>query len=166
MKKLWLIYSMSLLTLTATACDSDSPEREETGRQQSETEQNNNNNNSDTTSMNIKITVGNSTITATMEDNTAARDFISRLPLEVTLNDFNNAEKIFYPSPTLTIGDTPRGCAPQAGDITIYAPWNNVAIFYKSWSHSNSLIKIGSIDGEGIEVLRVSGDVKVKFEKQ
>ena len=35
--------------------------------------------------MNVKITVGNRTITATMEDNAAAQDFLSRLPLEVML---------------------------------------------------------------------------------
>ena len=60
-------------------------------------------NNYPSTSMNLKITVGNRTITATMEDNAAAKDFLSRLPLEVTLNDYNNiTEKIFYPSPALT----------------------------------------------------------------
>ena len=38
-----------------------------------------------------------------MEDNAAARDFLSRLPLEITLNDYNNmTEKIFYPDPALT----------------------------------------------------------------
>ena len=42
--------------------------------------------------------VSNRTITATMEDNAATQDFLARLPLEVTLNDYNNTtEKIFYP---------------------------------------------------------------------
>lgn len=119
------------------------------------------------TSMKVKISVGNRTITATMEDNAAARDFLSRLPLEVTLNDYNNTtEKIFYPDPTLTTEGVTRGCAPTPGDITIYAPWGNVAIFCKSWSHSNDLIKIGRIDGDGIGTLNVGGDITVKFERQ
>lgn len=119
------------------------------------------------TSMKVNITVGSRTITATMEDNAAARDFLSRLPLEVTLNDYNNiTEKVFYPSPALTTTGVTRGCAPTPGDITIYAPWNNVAIFCKSWSQSNDLIKIGRIDGNGIEALSVAGDVAVKFERQ
>ena len=102
-----------------------------------------------------------------MEDNAAARDFLSRLPLEVTLNDYNNVtEKIFYPSPALTTGGVTRGCTPVSGDITIYVPWGNVAIFCKSWSHSNDLIKIGRIDGSGIGVLGVAGDVPVKFERR
>lgn len=125
-----------------------------------------NNNNPENNPRMINIKIGDKTITATMEDNTAARDFLSRLPLEVILNDFNNAEKIFYPSPALDVVNTPRGCAPEPGDITIYTPWNNIAIFYKKWSHSNDLIKIGRIDGSGVEALNVSGDIRVRFEKK
>lgn len=118
-------------------------------------------------SLKVKISVGDRIISATMEDNAAGRDFLSRLPLEVTLNDFNNTtEKIFYPEPVLTLEGVTRGCAPVPGDITIYAPWGNVAIFCKNWSHSNDLIKIGHIDGDGISALTVGGDIKVKFEKK
>ena len=119
------------------------------------------------TSMKVKISVGNRTITATMEDNAAGRDFLTRLPLEVTLNDYNNTtEKIFYPDPALTTEGVTRGCTPTPGDITIYVPWGNVAIFCKSWSHSDDLIKIGRIDGDGIEALNIGGDIAVKFERQ
>lgn len=119
------------------------------------------------TSLKVNIRVGGRTITATMENNAAGRDFLSRLPLEITLNDYNNTtEKIFYPEPALTIAGVTRGCAPVPGDITIYAPWGNVAIFCKSWSRSNDLIKIGHIDGNGIEALRVRGDIQVKIERQ
>lgn len=115
----------------------------------------------------MNITVGNHTITATMEDNAAARDLLSRLPMEVTLEDFNNTtEKIFYPNPALNIESVKRGCTPSPGDITIYAPWGNVAIFCKSWSHSNDLIKIGHIDGDGIETLNVAGNITLKLECQ
>lgn len=118
-------------------------------------------------SFDVNITVGNRTITATMEDNAAARDFLSRLPLEVTLNDYNNiTEKIFYPTPALTVGGVTRGCAPTPGDITIYAPWGNVAIFCKSWSYSRDLIKIGHIDEKGIEALSVAGNIPVRFEQK
>lgn len=124
-------------------------------------------NESEAASMKVNITMGDRTITAMMEDNAAGRDFLSRLPLEVTLNDYNNTtEKIFYPNPALTTEGVTRGCAPTPGDITIYAPWGNVAIFCKSWSYSDDLIKIGRIDGNGIEALAVGGDIRVKIEKQ
>ena len=41
-------------------------------------------NESEAISRKVNITVGDRTITATMEDNAAGRDFLSRLPLEVT----------------------------------------------------------------------------------
>ena len=114
----------------------------------------------------MKITIGNKTYTATMEDNAAAKDLLSRLPLEITLENFHNTtEKIFYPDPALNTEGVQGGCAPVPGDITIYAPWKNVAIFCKSWSHSSDLIKIGHIDGNGIEALQVAGDIKVKLER-
>lgn len=128
---------------------------------------NNNNDNPTNNPRMIHIITDGRTLTATMEDNSAARDFLSRLPLEVTLNDYASAEKIFYPSPALDISDAPRGFSnPQPGDITIYAPWGNVAIFYKSFSSSNSLIRIGHIDGTGIETLNTAGDIRVRFERQ
>lgn len=93
--------------------------------------------------MKVNMTIGAHTITATMEDHAAARDFLPRLPLEITLLDSNDiTEKIFYPSPALTIAGITRGCAPVPGDITIYAPWGNVAVFCKSWLQSRGLIKI------------------------
>ena len=119
----------------------------------------------DATSLNI--IVGGQTITATMEDNGAARDFLSHLPLEITLEDYNNGtEKIFYPDPALSLDNTPCGCAPVAGDITIYEPWGNVAIFCRDWSESSSLIKIGHIDGDGISLLQGMESMNVRFERQ
>ena len=121
----------------------------------------------DAASLHINIIVGEQTITATMEDNGAARDFLSRLPLGVTLEDYNNGtEKIFYPDPELSLDDTPRGCTPAVGDITIYEPWGNVAIFCRDWSESSSLIEIGHIDDDGISLLQGTESVNVRFERQ
>ncbi len=152
------------LSITACGGGNDEPEIPT----QSETTKPSEGNNEETDeSMEMNIIIGDKTITATMEDNAAGRDFLSRLPLEVTLEDFNNTtEKIFYPDPALDMAGVKRGCAPVPGDITIYAPWKNVAIFCKSWSYSNDLIKIGHIEGDGIETLRTAGDIKVKFERQ
>ena len=45
-------------------------------------------------------------------------------------------------------------------------PVFQILYFCKNWSQSNDLIKIGRIDGDGIEVLNVAGDIVVKFERQ
>lgn len=121
----------------------------------------------DISSLGMNIIVGDRTISATMEDNAAAKDLLSRLPMEITLNDYNNiTEKIFYPDPELELEGVTRGCSPVPGDITIYAPWGNVAIFCKTWSYSSDLIKIGHIDGNGIETLKIPGNVSVRIERK
>lgn len=114
----------------------------------------------------INITVDGKTVTATLIDNSASRDLVSRLPLEITLEDFNNTtEKIFYPKPSINLNEKKNGIAPVSGDITIYEPWQNVAIFCKSFRYSDDLIKIGHIDGDGIELLKKKGNVKVTISK-
>lgn len=114
----------------------------------------------------IQITAGGRIITATLQDNPSSRDFLSRLPLEVTLNDYAGAEKIFYPSPALTTEGSPRGNASSRGDIDIYVPWGNIAIFYKNGGgFSSSMIHLGRIDGNGIEALDVKGNIAVRIEK-
>jgi hypothetical protein len=60
----------------------------------------------------------------------------------------------------------PKGHTPSRGDIDLYAPWGNVALFYKSGSHSSELIHLGRIDGNGIEAFDVTGNVVVKIERQ
>lgn len=173
MKKNLFLIPMLLMALALMSCSNDKPEEilPDENRQEmpenNESEENNENSDNETTdSMNIRMTIGGQTITATMENNGAACDLVSRLPLTVTLSDFNRTEKIFYPDPELSLDNTPRGCTPVPGDITIYVPWGNVAIFYKSWSHSNDLVKIGHIDGDGINVLSSqSGTIEVSIEK-
>lgn len=167
MKKFLLISLLSLAVFSTTACGGGDEDTLILEVPEKPVQPDYENENETTASMKMNITVGSRTVTATMEDNAAARDLLSRLPLEVTLEDFNNTtEKIFYPNPALTTEGVTRGCAPTPGDITIYAPWSNVAIFCKRWSHSNDLIKIGHIDGNGIEALTVTGDITVKLERQ
>jgi len=96
--------------------------------------------------MKIEIVFNGSLSTATLDDNPSAKDFASLLPLSVTLEDYASTEKIFTPSRKLSIQGAPDGYEPRAGDICYYAPWGNIAIFYKDFRHSPGLIKLGRID--------------------
>ena len=118
-------------------------------------------------SMKIKLTVGDRSATATMVDNPTTRDFLSRLPLTITMTDYANAEKIYTFSPTLTTQGTTLGHSnPQRGDIDLYVPWGNVAIFYKVVNGNSQLVNLGHIDGDGIDLFDVSGNVNVTIEQQ
>ena len=49
------------------------------------------------------------------------------------------------------------------GDITYYAPWGNLAIFYRGFRYSPGLIRLGRIES-GIEAFGVSGSLNVTIE--
>ncbi len=121
------------------------------------------NNTSKQDTMKLKITIGDKTAMAVLYDNPTSRDFATLLPLTVKMDDYSNTEKIFYPSRKLSTKDAPAGFDPSVGDITLYAPWGNIALFYKDFGYSNGLISVGKITG-GIENFTVSGSVTVTFE--
>lgn len=125
---------------------------------------NNQNDQKGTMKTTIKITVDETVITATLNNTKAARNFINQLPLTVTLNDYAATEKIFYPPDKLSTAGAPSGYDPSIGDIAYYAPWGNIAIFYKDFGYSNGLIELGKIDNNGIQLLNVSGNITAKFE--
>ncbi len=53
---------------------------------------------------------------------------------------------------------------PQVGDFAYYAPWGNLAIYYKAFSYSSGLILLGRIE-EGLENLElIENNELVKIE--
>lgn len=71
---------------------------------------------------NVKIMIGDTILTATLYDNPTTRDFISLLPLDLTLEDYAGTEKISYLPKKLSKEEAPLGFDPSVGDITYYAP--------------------------------------------
>lgn len=114
-------------------------------------------------SIKIKITVGKKTAMAILYDNPTSRDFMSRFPLTLELEDYNRTEKINLLSQQLTSKDAPKGFDPSNGDLTYYEPWGNIALFYKDFKYSNGLISLGKITS-GLEAFQVSGTIVAKFE--
>jgi len=116
----------------------------------------------ETNTMKIKITTDKTALTATMLDNATSRDFMSMLPLTLTLKDYAGTEKISDLPRKLTTQGAPAGSEPSVGDITLYAPWGNLAIFYKDFGYASGLILLGKIDS-GIEKLsRLDGEVTIE----
>lgn len=76
-------------------------------------------------------------------DNPVSREFLSLLPLELEFDDYAHAEKIAYlPNKLKTQG--PLGSEIK-GDFTYYAPWGNLAVFYKGYGNAHGLFMIGRI---------------------
>jgi hypothetical protein len=114
--------------------------------------------------MRIRLKIDGKAMTATLADNATARDFLSLLPLTLTLEDYAATEKIAYLPRKLSTAGAPAGFDPSAGDITYYAPWGNLAIFHKDFRHSEGLVNLGRIDS-GIEVMRVHGKLTTTIER-
>ena len=98
--------------------------------------------------MDIMITTGTATLPATLDDSAAARDFAAQLPVTLTLSDFHQTEKIADLPSRLSTAGSPSGAAAKAGDIAYYAPWGNLAIFYRDFPRSTGLVILGHIDGD------------------
>jgi hypothetical protein len=110
--------------------------------------------------MKISIKIQDKVITATLAENATSWDFVSLLPISLTLEDYAATEKISDLPRRLSIEGAPAGSDPSIGDITYYSPWGNLAIFYRDFRYSSGLIKIDS----GIEALNVAGSTKVTIE--
>jgi len=112
----------------------------------------------------LNLTINGRTATATLVDSATTRDFVSLLPLTLTLDDYANTEKISYLPRKLSTAGAPHGIDPSVGDITYYAPWGNLAIFHKDFGYSRGLISLGRLD-TGIEAVRAPGKVEIRIEQ-
>ncbi len=114
--------------------------------------------------MKIRMKVNRSLLSATLSDNETARDFASLLPLNLTLEDYASTEKISNLPRRLSTKGAPAGADPGVGDIAYYAPWGNLAVFYRDFGYSRGLVKLGRIDFDA-QVLQQPGRVRVTFER-
>ena len=114
----------------------------------------------------IKLTFEGNEIYALINNSKAGNDFLSLLPLSVKAEDFNSTEKIFYLSKKLNTQNEPDGINPKAGDITYYAPWGNIAIFYKNFRYSNNLIYLGRFENtsdiEKLSNMKDNFDIRIE----
>lgn len=108
----------------------------------------------------IVIMVDGAAVTATLDNSATAKDFLSLLPFTVKLEDYHNAEKIGDLPRRLTTEGAPSGIDPKVGDITYYAPWGNLAIFYRDFGYADGLIRLGHIH-TGIDRLQQNGTFTV-----
>lgn len=114
--------------------------------------------------MKIRMDVNSTRVTATLDDNPTSRAFVALLPLTLTLEDYNGTEKISNLSTKLSTDDAPAGVDPSIGDITYYAPWGNLAIFYKDFGYSRGLVRLGRIDANR-EIFNRPGALRVTIQR-
>lgn len=111
----------------------------------------------------INITVGNTTFTATLEDNHTAKALVKQLPLTVDMSELNGNEKYNYLSSNLRADTASSPGTINEGDLMLYGN-NCLVLFYKAFNTSYSYVKLGHIDNTTSLAKAIgSGNVKVTF---
>lgn len=153
-----LSFAMLFMTLTTmTACARDDNEADS----ESQILQNDNSNMNST----LKLTIGQTSFTATLEDNATVKELQSLLPMTLQMDELNGNEKYCYLSSSLPTAASRPGTI-HAGDIMLYGS-SCIVIFYKTFSSGYSYTRIGHIDNvEQLAQAVGSGSVSVRFEMQ
>jgi hypothetical protein len=101
----------------------------------------------------ITVTLAGATLQGWLNDSPAARDFASLLPLSVSLSDFHGRERIADLPRRLDTSGAPDSATGHSGDITYYAPWGNLALFYRTSAPAPGLVKLGELSPDATEIL-------------
>jgi len=111
----------------------------------------------------MKITIGTTPFTGTLEQNPTARAFEARLPITVEMADLNANEKFFDLLTSLpTRPGTPRTI--QSGDLMLYGA-RTVVLFYRTFATTYSYTRLGHIDNpKGLAAALGNGNATVTFE--
>ena len=110
------------------------------------------------TKQKIVIRKGDKQVIVKLGQGSAAKDLYKRLPLKVKFEDFNSTEKIAYLNSALNLQGEPKGYTPQVGDLAYYAPWKNLSVFYKDFRYSESLIYLGKIENDAVNLETFEGE--------
>jgi hypothetical protein len=116
-------------------------------------------------SVKIRLRLKGTIITATLIDSKTTRDFISLLPLTLTMNDLFSREK-FAHLPKAISTEGKRSHSYEVGEIVYWSPGPDIAIYYRQDGEripEPGIIVIGKVDS-GVETLNVRGSVKVTIE--
>lgn len=125
-------------------------------------ESTNNANPKENTAMKMNLQIGDSTFTATLEENAAVEsllDLMEIAPLIIQMSDYSGFEKVGSLGASLPTSN--RQTTTQTGDIVLYNG-NQIVIFYgtNSWSYT----RLGKVDDlTGWEEALGNGDVTVTF---
>jgi len=116
--------------------------------------------------MKMRLTINGKAVTVTLTQSETTRDFISLLPLTLTMNDLFGREK-FGHLPRAISTDGKRTHTYEVGDVAYWSPGPDVAIYYRHDDEkipAPGIILIGKIDS-GVETLDLRGSVRVTFER-
>lgn len=105
----------------------------------------------------IKLQNNKNEILIALEDNIVTKQWLDQLPSNVIFDSFGHKEKISYPKESFVLNGADHGHAAMAGDVVVYGPWGNIAIFLVDSKYSSDLIYLGKVV-EGFEAVKAMKD--------
>ena len=105
----------------------------------------------------VKFTWSGGEAVAELNGGAAAESLWAMLPLTLDFEDFNGTERIAYTDEKISTEGAPASFTPNAGDITLYAPWGNIAVFYRPFRESRGLVPLGRFV-EGADKISTLGE--------
>jgi Uncharacterized conserved protein len=103
-------------------------------------------------------------VVVSLYDTPASRELVTMLPLTLSFEDYASTEKVAYLPRKLSSGDSNSTLPP--GDFTYYAPWGNLAIFYKGYGQASGLYALGRIESGKKLLAGLKGNFTAKIELQ
>lgn len=117
--------------------------------------------------MQVKITSKGQTAIFRLYDTVAAKEFYGQLPLTLDLDNFRDAQWMFYPPEKLNVSPGEAYHDGKKGELSYYAPWGDVFMLYKDFYAGDEMHRLGiSISGRDAIALMSDRAVIEKKEPQ
>lgn len=113
--------------------------------------------------MRLRCSFADQVFTYRLLDNPTVRDFVSLLPLDLTISDFSTNEKIAHLPRRLDEGGLADFDDEAPGDLCYFRGWGNLAFFHDDYRYRGDLIRLGHLEG-GVEPLLVRGEFPLRLE--
>jgi hypothetical protein len=113
------------------------------------------------TTMKINVKANSNITVFKLNNSPAANELYAQLPLSITVENYSNNEKIFYPPKKLNTTNTPQADA-RAGTLAYYAPWGDVVMFYGSFGSAAGLYELGHAISGSEYIQGMSGTIQIE----
>ena len=113
--------------------------------------------------MKIAILVGNTRLTAVMENNETAEEIMRKMPMTILMEDLYDREMCYhYGEGAFPYSET-RTDGYQTGDLIYWPPIGSFVILYRQNGEQFERVPLGHIDS-GVEIFETTGSTDVTFE--
>lgn len=110
----------------------------------------------------IKISSEKCSATFQLYDTQAADELYGQLPLTLDVENFADAQWMFYPPKKLNVTDAEVYHEGKKGELSYYAPWGDVFMLYEDFHSGDEMHRLGVCLTGMEEIEKMSGEIQVE----